>query len=91
MQILKKSFFLIMGFLFFLTMAEGGEETVNIKIKTSKGEIAVELYPKEAPHTVENFLKLTRKGFYNGVIFHRVIPNFMIQTGDPTGTGTGGP
>lgn len=60
-------------------------------IETSKGKIVVELYPDQAPKTVENFLTLTKKGFYNGVLFHRVIPGFMIQTGDPTGTGRGGP
>ncbi len=50
-----------------------------------------ELYPEIAPKTVENFIDLVKKGFYNGTIFHRVIPGFMIQGGDPTGTGTGGP
>ena len=53
--------------------------------------IAIELFDDDAPKTVENFLKLARDGFYNGVIFHRVIPDFMIQGGDPTGTGSGGP
>lgn len=51
----------------------------------------IELYAAEAPKTVENFLTLTQKGFYNSIFFHRVIPGFMIQTGDPTGTGRGGP
>ena len=60
-------------------------------LHTTEGAIALELYPGEAPKTVENFLKLSRDGFYDGVIFHRVIPDFMIQGGDPTGTGTGGP
>jgi cyclophilin family peptidyl-prolyl cis-trans isomerase len=60
-------------------------------LQTSEGAIEVELYPNDAPKTVENFLKLSRDGFYEGVIFHRVIPDFMIQGGDPTGTGTGGP
>lgn len=60
-------------------------------IHTSEGAIELELYPNEAPKTVENFIKLARDGFYDGVIFHRVIPDFMIQGGDPTGTGTGGP
>ena len=58
---------------------------------TSEGPIELELYPGEAPKTVENFTKLAREGFYDGVVFHRVIPDFMIQGGDPTGTGTGGP
>jgi cyclophilin family peptidyl-prolyl cis-trans isomerase len=60
-------------------------------IETSMGKIVVELYKDKAPKTVENFIKLAKQGFYNGVIFHRVIPGFMIQGGDPTGTGTGGP
>lgn len=54
-------------------------------------KIKVELYPEIAPNTVRNFLSLAQKGFYDGLIFHRVIPNFMIQGGDPKGTGTGGP
>jgi cyclophilin family peptidyl-prolyl cis-trans isomerase len=60
-------------------------------LHTSEGAIELELHPGEAPKTVENFVKLARDGFYDGVIFHRVIPDFMIQGGDPTGTGTGGP
>ena len=60
-------------------------------IETTMGTIVIELYPDEAPKTVENFAALAKKGFYDGIIFHRVIPNFMVQTGDPTGTGTGGP
>ena len=55
------------------------------------GIIKAELYPEIAPNTVNNFISLINKGFYNGVIFHRVIPGFMIQGGDPTGTGMGGP
>jgi len=61
------------------------------KIETNKGVIELELYPKHAPKTVNNFVFLARKGFYDGVSFHRVISNFMIQGGDPTGTGAGGP
>ena len=60
-------------------------------IHTNHGAIEVELFDEDAPTTVENFLKLARDGFYDGVIFHRVIPDFMIQGGDPTGTGMGGP
>jgi cyclophilin family peptidyl-prolyl cis-trans isomerase len=60
-------------------------------LQTSEGAIEVELFPDDAPKTVENFEKLSRDGFYEGVIFHRVIPDFMIQGGDPTGTGMGGP
>jgi len=60
-------------------------------IHTNHGAIAIELYPDDAPNTVANFTKLAGDGFYDGVIFHRVIPDFMIQGGDPTGTGSGGP
>src|ERR1051325_2911516 len=60
-------------------------------LHTNHGAIEVELFPAEAPKTVQNFEDLARKGFYDGVIFHRVIPDFMIQGGDPTGTGSGGP
>jgi peptidyl-prolyl cis-trans isomerase A (cyclophilin A) len=63
----------------------------NATLQTNRGAIDVELFDDDAPKTVENFLKLSRDGFYDGVIFHRVIPDFMIQGGDPLGTGTGGP
>lgn len=60
-------------------------------LETSKGDIVIDLFEKEMPITAGNFRKLVEKGFYDGVIFHRVIPDFMIQGGDPTGTGMGGP
>jgi cyclophilin family peptidyl-prolyl cis-trans isomerase len=60
-------------------------------IKTSLGDVGIELLPKDAPMAVNNFVFLAREGYYNGVKFHRVIKGFMIQTGDPTGTGRGGP
>lgn len=63
----------------------------TVKIETSKGDITLELFDNDAPKTVENFVTLAKKGFYDGVIFHRVISGFMIQGGDPTGTGRGGP
>ncbi len=63
---------------------------VTIKIK-GMGDIKAELYPQIAPITVENFVKLAGSGFYNGLTFHRIIPGFMIQGGDPEGTGMGGP
>jgi len=63
----------------------------QIKITTNKGEITLELFDNDASKTVENFVTLTKKGYYDGVIFHRVIKGFMIQGGDPTGTGAGGP
>lgn len=62
-----------------------------ITIKTNMGDISFETYDADAPNTVKNFITLAEKGFYNGVIFHRVIPGFMIQGGDPTGNGTGDP
>ncbi len=61
------------------------------KIETSLGDIEVELFQDLVPKTVANFVTLVGKGFYNGLVFHRVIPDFMIQTGCPQGTGTGGP
>jgi peptidyl-prolyl cis-trans isomerase B (cyclophilin B) len=60
-------------------------------IHTNHGPIAIELFEDDAPKTVANFTKLAGEGFYDGVIFHRIIPDFMIQGGDPTGTGSGGP
>jgi cyclophilin family peptidyl-prolyl cis-trans isomerase len=71
------------------TKEESKEMTVAV-IKTNMGTIEIELFAKETPKTVENFVGLANKGYYNGVIFHRVIDNFMIQGGDPTGTGRGG-
>ena len=62
-----------------------------VTIETNHGVIKVELCPETAPNTVNNFISLVRKGFYDGTIFHRVIPGFMIQGGDPEGTGMGGP
>jgi cyclophilin family peptidyl-prolyl cis-trans isomerase len=64
---------------------------MNATLHTNHGPIDVELYPQEAPKTVDNFVKLARDGFYDRLSFHRVIPDFMIQGGDPTGTGSGGP
>ncbi|MCB0504321.1 MAG: peptidylprolyl isomerase [Cyclobacteriaceae bacterium] len=61
------------------------------EIKTQKGTMKVEFYEKDAPNTVDNFTKLAKDGFYNGLTFHRVIPNFVIQGGCPEGTGAGGP
>jgi cyclophilin family peptidyl-prolyl cis-trans isomerase len=66
-------------------------KTYVAHVKTEKGEIVCELYAADAPLTVENFVNLSRAGFYDGTTFHRVIPGFMAQGGDPTGTGRGGP
>ncbi len=60
-------------------------------LHTNHGAIELELFPADAPKTVDNFTRLASEGFYDGVVFHRVIPDFMIQGGDPTGTGSGGP
>jgi cyclophilin family peptidyl-prolyl cis-trans isomerase len=72
----------------------GGLDTskaYRARFKTERGEIVAELYAAQAPLTVENFVNLARAGFYDGTTFHRVIPGFMAQGGDPTGTGRGGP
>jgi len=69
-----------------LSQVEGPKAT----IQTNYGDIKVQLFPKQAPKSVENFVGLAKKGYYDGIIFHRVIPDFMIQGGDPTGTGMGG-
>lgn len=67
------------------------ESNYTATIKTSMGDIVLALYDTKAPNTVKNFKDLAEKGFYNGLIFHRVIPTFVIQGGDPNGNGTGGP
>ena len=69
-------------------LPEAGEQIVVME--TSMGTIKIKLFPIKAPKTVENFIGLVDKGYYDGIIFHRVIPDFMVQGGDPTGTGTGG-
>lgn len=66
------------------------ENKVTAVIKTNRGDIKVVLFPEQAPKTVKNFIELSKKGYYDGVIFHRIIPDFMVQGGDPTGTGMGG-
>ena len=63
----------------------------QITMETDAGTIELDLYPEHAPNTVNNFVTLSKDGFYDGIVFHRVIPNFMVQGGDPTGTGRGGP
>ena len=67
------------------------EKIYVARMETTEGPIVLELYPKQAPHHVNSFVFLAKEGYYDGVIFHRVIPGFMIQGGDPTGTGAGGP
>ena len=73
-----------------MTIGQVKKYTATIHMEKG-GEIVIELYPKEAQATVNNFVFLARDGYYDGVTFHRVIPGFMVQTGDPTGTGGGGP
>ncbi len=65
--------------------------TYRVIIRTNKGDIHLQLNPAEAPLTVNNFVALARDGYFDGVTFHRVVPHFVIQGGDPTGTGSGGP
>lgn len=72
-------------------MTETTQQKAYAVFHTNKGEFTVELFPQQAPVTVENFTKLAQKGFYNGTIFHRIIADFMIQGGDPKGTGCGDP
>ena len=67
------------------------EKNYTATIQTSKGNVVLDLFPKDAPLSVNNFVFLAREGFYNSVKFHRIIKGFMIQGGDPTGTGAGGP
>lgn len=74
-----------------LAQAASGSKDLTATIKTTMGDIEVKLFPDKAPQTVSNFVTLARNKFYDGLIFHRVIPGFMIQTGDPQGNGTGGP
>ena len=71
--------------------SEESMKDIRIIVKTDKGDIEGVLHPGKAPVTVANFLNLAKRGYYNGLKFHRVIPDFMIQGGDPTGTGSGGP
>jgi peptidyl-prolyl cis-trans isomerase B (cyclophilin B) len=66
-------------------------KSYQAQMKTDAGDIVIRLHADKAPNTVNNFVFLAKDGFYDGIIFHRVIPNFMAQGGDPTGTGTGGP
>ncbi|MBC96107.1 MAG: peptidyl-prolyl cis-trans isomerase [Halobacteriovoraceae bacterium] len=73
-----------------LTVNKNGLSHESIVIKTVHGNIEFKLYPKKAPNTVTRIIKLTNDGFYDGIKFHRVVPNFVIQAGDPSGTGSGG-
>lgn len=81
---------IILGIVMGLFSKADAEEAIVV-LKTDKGDIKLELTPKETPLTVANFVNLVDRGFYNGIVFHRVINDFMVQTGDPLGNGTGGP
>ena len=88
-----KNILAIIFFIFIINkFAEGASDMDNriVVLETNQGTIEIRLMPEVAPKACENFIKLVEKGYYNGLIFHRVIKNFMIQGGDPTGTGTGG-
>ena len=98
----KIAMLLVFGFLLttnLISAEEGGKVENNDQSKTkevavlqtNKGKIVFEFYPDDAPNTVDNFKKLTNKGYYDGLKFHRVEPGFVIQGGDPKGNGTGGP
>lgn len=73
-----------------LTVDANGMSKATIVMNTTQGTIKFKLYPQDAPHTVDRFVELAQKGFYNGLTFHRAIEGFIIQTGDPSGSGTGG-
>ncbi len=83
---MKKLVFLLL--VSFSTLVFAADQ--NVVFETNKGNIEFKLFPKIAPKAVENFVGLVKKGYYNGIVFHRVIKDFMIQGGDPTGTGRGG-
>ncbi len=93
MQTFTRRATLLVALTLALTPAFAGPKKKNpiATIETPKGKIRIKLYPDEAPITVANFIKLIKKGFYNGLTFHRVEPGFVIQGGDPAGNGSGGP
>jgi peptidylprolyl isomerase len=87
-----KIFLIVSVTLLFMSTSTGAQSMLDshIVLETNQGNIEIKLMPLAAPRACENFFGLVKKGYYNGIIFHRVIKNFMIQGGDPTGTGTGG-
>jgi cyclophilin family peptidyl-prolyl cis-trans isomerase len=90
---MPRRFTFLLGWLacFFLSTPSLSAQELKAKIKTSQGDIEIKLFADKVPQTVSNFYNLAKQGFYTGHIFHRVIPGFMIQTGDPKGDGSGGP
>ncbi len=89
---MKSVFLLLCIFLSVTDLSEGASEMTNqtVVLETTQGAIEIRLMPEAAPKACENFIGLIEKGYYDGIIFHRVIKGFMLQTGDPTGTGRGG-
>ncbi len=83
---------IILAFMLLIASSLYAQKSTNphVVLETNQGSIELELYPDVAPKAVKNFIELSKKGYYNGLIFHRVINHFMIQGGDPTGTGAGG-
>ncbi len=81
---------ILVAILLFAGVSLYADKNPIMVLETNQGNIELELYPKIAPKTVKNFIELSKKGYYNGTIFHRIIKRFMIQGGDPTGTGRGG-
>lgn len=91
---IRKVSLLMLSFLFMMIVgmqSYSKEYKMKVKIVTAKGDVNINLLPDKSPVTVANFVNLVKKGYYNGLKFHRVIENFMAQGGDPTGTGMGGP
>jgi len=89
-KIVKKVLFILLLIGAFVNSACAREEGKIVTLTTTQGTIEIKLMPDVAPKACENFIGLVKKGYYNGIIFHRVIKGFMLQTGDPTGTGSGG-
>lgn len=87
---MKKYVLLVLAFLAIGAEKQKTKGDTVVTMMTSKGKVVIELYPKDAPNTVENFTKLTGKGFYNGIVFHRVEPGFVVQGGDPRAKGVPG-
>ncbi len=87
---MKCIYAVLLALTFLITLGGCAKKTVNATIETTKGTIELELFQSDAPKTVANFTGLAEQGYYNGVIFHRVAKGFVIQGGDPTGTGRGG-
>lgn len=84
---------IVLGLLFSMALFSGGVSMADeqrVVLETNQGNLVIKLFPDVAPKAVENFIGLVKKGYYDGIIFHRVIKDFMIQGGDPTGTGMGG-